>query len=584
MREESPWLSLGADVGGAVVPGIAGVGIASAARTLPGMMARGAGLGAGAGAVQGFMEGEGIADRAEGAGFGALLGAGIGGAVPAIGAAAKGAYSGVADALRRGNIGASVGKELGVSNSTGRVLTNIIGQDDPAMMAAALQRAGPNAMLADVSPQATGMLDMAMRSPIPAARTAGRAVEDRASGAYGDVTRALDASMGGAQGIRTAQGAIVKGSAPARKAAYDAAYARPIDYAAPAGSKLMDELTPRIPPQAIAYANRLMQTRGEQSAQIMASISDDGVVSFTRPPDVRQWDYIKQGIDMLAETGDGAGALGGQTRLGASYQGLARDVRDAVAEAVPEYKTALSVASDAIGERNAVEFGSKLLRTTTTPEQAREAIEGASEAELVAMRQGVRSQIQNTLGDVRKVASDQNLDARQVQKAFGDLSSENAQGKLSLLMGDAWPALKQQLDEAGAALGLRARTGANSATFGRGAADQAITDEVTPGALRSGRPVKAAQDLAATAMGAGPEAVRRAKDTVKGEIADVLTRQGIDVPQKAINAIAAALAKNPQNANSGSGLRKIVEALLLGNTANISGGAQDLLAPSRQSR
>lgn len=573
---QHPYASLAGKVTGALVPGGLVSKAVSAARTLPGMMAQGFGWGAAEGATQGFLEGEGGAEnRLAGAGWGGLIGGGLGAAVPLVGAGLKEAWRAGSDMLNRSRIGSTVGREFGVSNATGRVLSDLVGQDDPAAMRAALSRGGPGAMLADVSPQATGALDMAMRSPIPAARAAGKAVEDRAAAAYDDVTRAMDDAMGAPTGIRTAQDAIVTGSAPARKAAYDAAYAAPIDYSAPAGAQLLDDLGPRIPGEAIGYANRLMRARGEKSAQIMAKIADDGTVVFTSPPDVRQWDYIKQGLDMLAETGDGAGALGGQTRLGSAYQGLAREVRDAVSELVPEYKAALSVASDAISERNAVDFGSKLLRTATTPEMARDAIEGATAAELAAMRKGVRSQIQNVLGDVRKVASDQNLDARAVSKAFSDLSSENAQAKMAMLMGDGWPALKAELDKAGVALGLRARTSANSATFGRGAAEAAITDEITPGALRSGKPLQAIKNFMASAMGASPDAIRRMRDEVKGELAGVLTRQGN--AEQSLDGILAALAGNPTNPLAGTIPRTMLETLLLGNTGNASSGVQSLL-------
>lgn len=573
---QHPYASLAGKVTGALVPGGLVSKAVSAARTLPGMMAQGFGWGAAGGATQGFLEGEGGAEnRLAGAGWGGLIGGGLGAAVPLVGAGLKEAWRAGSDMLNRSRIGSTVGREFGVSNATGRVLSDLVGQDDPAAMRAALSRGGPGAMLADVSPQATGALDMAMRSPIPAARAAGKAVEDRAAAAYDDVTRAMDDAMGAPTGIRTAQDAIVTGSAPARKAAYDAAYAAPIDYSAPAGAQLLDDLGPRIPGEAIGYANRLMRARGEKSAQIMAKIADDGTVVFTSPPDVRQWDYIKQGLDMLAETGDGAGALGGQTRLGSAYQGLAREVRDAVSELVPEYKAALSVASDAISERNAVDFGSKLLRTATTPEMARDAIEGATAAELAAMRKGVRSQIQNVLGDVRKVASDQNLDARAVSKAFSDLSSENAQAKMAMLMGDGWPALKAELDKAGVALGLRARTSANSATFGRGAAEAAITDEITPGALRSGKPLQAIKNFMASAMGASPDAIRRMRDEVKGELAGVLTRQGN--AEQSLDGILAALAGNPTNPLAGTIPRTMLETLLLGNTGNASSGVQSLL-------
>lgn len=579
LDEANPKAALAGELTGSLAGIVPGAGWAGKAMTLPGAMFRGAVVGAGQGGLHGFGTGEGGLDpRLQNAGIEAVLGGALGAAIPGAGAGLKGAWRAGTEAFKKSRIGANVGRELGISPSAGRVLSDMIGGEDEAALRAALARSGQGAMLADVSPQATGMLDMAMRSPIPAARTAGKAVEARAGDAYSRVTSALDTAMGVPAGIRTAQGAIVKGSAPARKAAYDAAYSMPIDYSAPAGARLLDELTSRIPPQAIAYANRLMATKGEKSAQIMASFADDGKVTFTRPPDVRQWDYIKQGLDMLAETGDGAGALGGQTRMGAAYQGLARDIRDAVGEAVPEYKAALSVASDAISERNAVEFGGKLLRTTTTPEMAKEAIEGASEAELVAMRQGVRSQLDNILGDVRKVASDQNLDARQVSKAFGDLSSRNAETKLSMLMGDAWPALKAQLDEAGAALGLRARTSPNSATFGRGAAETAVAEEITPGALRRGKPVEALKNLLATGMGASPEAIKRLRDDVKGELADVLTRQGA-APNQAIDSVLAALAGNQMNPKTGTAARKMLEVLMFGGVPSLTGALRGQIAP-----
>ena len=568
-EEQHPTASMAGKVTGALAPGALATKFIAGARTLPGMVGQGMGWGAAGGGLQGFLEGEGgFRERMDDAWKTALLGGGVGGLAPLVGAGLKHAWRSGAEALRNSRVGSQVGKDLGTSNTTGRVLADIIGADDEAAMRAALARGGPNAMLADVSPQATGALDMAMRSPIPAARDAARAVEGRAAAAYDDVTRALDTAMGTPTGIKTAQDAIVTGSAPARKAAYDAAYAAPIDYSTDAGAKLLDEITPRIPKEAIGYANRLMRARGEKSAQIMASIADDGTVTFTSPPDVRQWDYIKQGLDMMAETGEGAGALGGQTRLGSAYQGLAREVRDAVGELVPEYKAALGVASDAISERKAVEFGSKLLRTSTTPEMAAEAIKDATPSELVAMRQGVRSQIQNVLGDVRKVASDQNLDARQVSKAFSDLSSDNATSKLAMLMGDEWPALKAELDRAGVALGLRARTSANSATFGRTAADAAITDAVTPGALRQGKPLEAIKSGIASALGASPDAIRRMRDDVKGEIAAVLTRQGGGT--QAIDSILAALAGNPVNPAAGNLPRRMLETLLLGNTGNAS--------------
>ena len=82
MREDHPYLSLGADVAGAVAPALMGLGVLSGAGSTGGAVMRGIGAGIGAGGLQGFMEGEGdgrLPNAAMGAGVGGVLG----GAVPA---------------------------------------------------------------------------------------------------------------------------------------------------------------------------------------------------------------------------------------------------------------------------------------------------------------------------------------------------------------------------------------------------------------------------------------------------------------------------------------------------------------------
>lgn len=68
-----------ADIAGAVLPALSGIGLASTAATVPGTIARGAAIGGLQGGTLGFMEGEGgienrVSDAASGAGIGAALG------------------------------------------------------------------------------------------------------------------------------------------------------------------------------------------------------------------------------------------------------------------------------------------------------------------------------------------------------------------------------------------------------------------------------------------------------------------------------------------------------------------------------
>jgi hypothetical protein len=569
---------LSADVVGAVLPAFLGVGAVARAPTLARRIGTGAALGSSYGAIQGFMEGEeGAAERAKSAAVGGVVGGAMGAAIPVLSEIGRAAWRSIKSTTRAARIAREIGGSLNVAPETATVISNIVGADDLAAMRANIGRAGPNAMLADASPALGMTLDASMRSPVAGARAAFERVEGRAGQAYDNLMGALNPS-GEVRAVRQAMDDVRRGSTAALRSAYDAAYSQPIDYSSAAGGELLGGISMRLPQRAINYANELMRLRGERSAQIMASIAEDGTVTFTRPPDVRQWDYIKQALQQLAESGDGAGALGGQTRLGAAYQNLAADIRDAVAEAVPAYRTALEVASDAISERNAVRFGADLLRDNVTTYDATQTIRRSTEAELDAMRIGLIGQIEEIVGNVRAVPSDQNIDARQAIAAFKALTSSNAERKMGALFGDQWGAIRAEIERAGAALGLRARTAANSATAGRMLADRAITESVTPGPLRSGRPIEAARDFIGGITGASPDAISRLRDDVKGEIADLLTRQDGRAGQS-LEMILNSLARNPINQNVGSGVSNALTGIGFGSVPMATDRVRNQLLP-----
>ena len=605
-QEDRPWISMGGEVFGSMAPMLLAAPYAApalAGGSLPVRMGAGAMLGAGEGAVSGFGKGEGGAlNRLTRAGLEGAVGGAFGGAVPVAADMIGAGVSGLRNFARDRRVGGAIGDALGVAPETGRVLSQIAGADDADAVAQALARSGPGGMLADGSGRMSQTLDYVMQNPVPGADLARQRVNDRAGQSFYDVMGAIDPQFGPKQGVESAMDAIRTGTAGARSAAYDAAYATPINYAgrsaAPAnalpssgvnlpalagavadpdaGGRLL-ALQSRLPPQAINYANQLMRLKGEQSAQIMANIADDGAVTFTRLPDVRQWDYIKQALDQLAESGDGAGALGGQTRLGAAYQGLARDIRDNLAAAVPEYRTALDTAADAITRRQAVEFGSGILSPRTTTEEALSQIATATGAQRAAMQEGMRGQLREAFGNINTVPSDQAIDARQAAAALRQFTSPNAQIKLSALFGDEWPGMLQEIERAGVSLGLRADLATGSKTAGRQFARDAVEDATRPSALQQGRVVDAAQNLVGGLTGVSREAVERANARVQSELADVLTRQG-GAPQEIMSAVAHALARNPALLTAGDATRRVVTGVGAALTPQISSGiAQALL-------
>lgn len=565
-----------ASIGGEVAGGVAGalltpIGrIGTGAATLAGNIGRGAATGAGLGFVSGFGNSEGGAEnRTKDAMWSALIGGGMGAAAPAIGAAAKHVYRSGAEALANRGMAVDMAKWLGISPNSARVTNELLGMENPSALDDALRAAGPNAILADASGSLEGALDAAVRTPGQASRVAMGRVDSRAAGALDDITAAMDDAMGRPQGIEGLKAGIRESTKGARGVAYNTAYAQPINYADETGVAL-EALTPRIPSKAIEYANNLMRARGEQSAQIAASIADDGTVTFARLPDVLQWDYIKQAVDALGRQGDGNGLMGGQTPLGASYQSLAREIRDGIAAAVPEYSTALDTASDAITRVNATDFGSTLLRPGTSREAVAMALEGARKPEVDAMKLGLRSQLDEALANVKAVATDPNIDARAALKGVNDMSSKAAEEKMAALLGEQWDTFKPALDNARVATGLRARMATNSRTMGRDTFNRFIDETVEPSALRRGRPLEAAKETAATAMGASKSAVNRLRADAKGELADVLTRGN---PAEIVAMFNDALRKRSPNAAVPENLRQLLTAALLGNSGTL-GAAQ----------
>lgn len=517
---------LSADLVGGLIPAVAGVGVAARAPSLGRAALTGSGLGLLAGGTQGFMEGEdGIANRLGSGALGAGAGAVLGAAIPVAGNAIGKGVRAAKESFGNTRMAIEVAKRFGIKPETARALSETFGVDDPTAIRAYLDDAGPHAMLADASPAAAGALDVAMQSPGRAARVAHDRVTGRATEAARGLTEALDNTMSAAQGAVSLADDIRLGSAPARKAAYDAAYAAPVDYSGDAGRRIED-LLKRVPDSAIRRANELMSIEGLQSAQIMAQIGDDGVVTFMRMPDVRQLDYITRALGDVAAAADGQGKLGGTTALGRAIGGLSKDIRRAVKEAVPEYGKALDIASDAISEKNALDLGMTIFSPSTTREEVFDALKDASKAEIAAMKRGARSFIDEKLANVRATITDQSIEPRQAMEALRQLTSPASQAKMSALLGDAWPTLKDQITKAARALDLRSRTARNSATFARGVANEALEDAISPSLMRQGKPVAWAKDALATAMGASKTAVKRASADAKAELADLLTRQG----------------------------------------------------------
>lgn len=550
-RAERPIESAVGQIGGAVLqaPAIAAAGLPTIANmSLAGRAVTGVVGGGAYGAVEGFGSGSGFDDRMDKARTGAAIGAVAGAALPVVGEVARRGANAVLDSR---TVNRSL-NAIGLNRGSGDALMRALDADDAfsGQGARNVANAGPDAMLVDAGPTARGVLDTAMQRGGPATRTARQAVNERARTAYQNLTSTMDRTLGVPEGVETATAAIREGTRDARRDAYEAAYNAAIDYSAPRARQL-ENLLSRVPGDVVARANRLMQLDGEQSRHILANIADDGSVTFQQMPDVRQIDYITRGLRQAAESGEGQGALGGQTQLGSAYERLAGTIRRTTRDLVPEYGQALDTAADPISRIAAMRVGRDMLNPNTPRDVVARQVGDMGQAEIAAARQGIRSQIDEVLANVRAVASDPELEPREAMQALKMLSSRAAREKIRLVLPDREAhQLFSELGRASRALELYAGVSRNSATFARTATNEAVEAANDPGAwglLMQGKPMQAGKRVVQEITGRTPaDQVARNDETYRQLAVALTARRGPDA-QRAMQQLTDAYQAGPVN-------------------------------------
>lgn len=395
-QEAFPLDYLGGQAVGAVATApIGGAGLRGAKGVLD-VVKSGAKTGALFGGLYGFGSGEGGFDqRVNSAAKGSLLGGTVGAALPAVASGAQGVYR----MFRPGFEPTSKFAARKVVQAADRAGTTIpkamdevsrIGQTNPdVVLGDVLGKSGQRLARAVVNKGGAGAEDMTQKlgqrqagQPERAVSAVSRALGDPES-YYGNMEQALTALKTNAKPI------------------YEAAYRKPIDYAR-FGNELdtaFARIPKRIQGQVVSAANDLMQMEGVQSQQILARIADDGSVTFERLPDVRQWDYIKRGIDKIIEGQEGQAASGGMSTFGRVLSQVKNDLLSTLDRAVPEFKMARKVYSDDLAVKNALEQGRKAI--SIDPELITKALKDMDAAAREMYRAGFARAIGDQVGRVR---------------------------------------------------------------------------------------------------------------------------------------------------------------------------------------
>jgi hypothetical protein len=553
-----------------------------------------AGLAAGGmeGAVFGYGEGTTPETRAQealtGGAFGAATGTALGTASPYIEAGVKN----LASAITRSDI-ATIASAFGISPNAARVIKDTfeLGGGVPDAIAR-VERAGAEGMVADAGEAAQALLDATAASGPGPAQAARAPIEQRMERVGGNLQEGLTTRLGQpAEGPETAVGEIMQRTSAARSEAYDAAYQSPIDYSGPAGRNIEELVQNRIEPDvmmaAINEANAEMRDRKLVNQQIMAQIAPDGTVKFAEMPNVRQLDELKKALNTLAIAAKNTdGMVPVDTAASLRYTRQAQELRNLLAEATVDprtgtstYAAATKIGGDTIQERNAFELGEQLLSPRTRVESVRIGLgQNPSAAQIEAAKRGLRTRVDQIVGDVKRIPSDPNIDARQALATLREMGSDNARSKIQSLMGEEASDLFRLLDESMVAAETRAAMSANSRTALRGATQQNVADITAPGVIEtamSGEPLNTTSRLIQAVTGYTDDFTAGQRKKVYMDLAKALTEKRGPDAIMALRVLDAAMSGQELTAAQTEMLSKVVSnALLMGSTPALGRSAE----------
>jgi hypothetical protein len=401
-------------VGGALVPLGAAAKVGSLAADVPLGIKTLYGMSTGAtiGGVQGLSGTKDLTDVpqvAKDTALGAIVGAGVGGAIPGAAKVIGSAYEGVANALS--------GKVDGMSRLASLPLIRAVAADGPAAVQARLKELGPTAMLADGgdallgkaqgvvlnSDDAKSILNPALRARDKATNARVRSDVDSAIGPYqaGDpqtITDAITAHRSAVDSVNYP--AALNNAPPVRIAPIMTDLIDRIDQA-PVGSMEHRALT-NLQEMLTQHTNELMldaqgiqqydHLGNERWRDVPSSHDDANILHKVKGEldNVIQYDAPGLGVP--------AGAL---TRQQGSLKQMRGAINDALEEQVPGYANANAVSSALARRATAVDLGTQYLgsgKTTPSPDRFAAAFNPLEQGEKIAFAKGSRGEIERVVG------------------------------------------------------------------------------------------------------------------------------------------------------------------------------------------
>jgi len=548
-EQDNPKAAMAAQMTGGIVgslPLITAMPLAAAAKVIPASMLgktlAGIGLGTTGGAVEGYIGGYGAGvdpDSRRGTAsqraiIQGLAGAALGGGAPWLQKGIKNGSDYAIDYFKNGQVRKSLGMSKPASEMMGDALESggAFGQpsapqrtfrsgaavreslnNTEAMGAGQaagdvlgdgyteMQKGGAN-MLADASPNARALLDTAVQKSKKAGSMATNVIEKRAADSRMMLDNTMDGLMGKPRGPKEILKEISQDTAAGRGTTYRAAYASDIDYLGPKGqavSSVVDRIPPKTLRDAVEKANTQMHIDGVINEQMKIIEIDGGMIKISQPPNVRQLDMVKRALDAMGRvTNDGR-----PTFDALQARGLAKELRDTLKVAAPDYEKAIAAGFDKLSQDEALKAGRAIFAKKTNLEDVVEYVARFDKPQIRRMGEGIRAEIDKTMAVVKRAVTDGNMDAREAGEVLRLLSSRDNMNKVAAVLGkQKTDILKNSLRKATKALELRASVADNSKTFVRHDVDKRANEMFDPGFAENLVKLKplAAKDAAISAM------------------------------------------------------------------------------------
>ena len=388
IRERNPLGSAALEIGSSLLPGagiLRGVSALTSGRVLP-FIATGAGEGALAGA--------GAADENKGAGalIGGALGAGLAGAVPAVGLGVQRGVEALQPLVSR--------LREGPATTASRILGETLegaGMTPEALRARQAQL-GPEAMLADIGGPATEGLGQAV---IQADKTgqavlqARRAMGERGRRSTERLRRDIAETTGVSGRLQSTLDDVRARQQAASGSAYAQAYAHDISV-----TPKLKNLLNRPPMQrAFKEAQDAAATRGEELPAFMrlddlGDWEQQGVV-----PDMQAWDRMKQGVDRLIER-EIDPVTGRMTSKGRDLTKMKQELVAELDDINPDYAEARRIFAGDEAIQNAMREGEGFLGMKTR--EVKSAVKDMNDSEREAFLTGAVEAIREKMGRARE--------------------------------------------------------------------------------------------------------------------------------------------------------------------------------------